>query len=115
MPELDGRVLRPAAIELAVRMFGGSARPPLADTVKGHQLLFNLTRLSDKAVREYVAARAAAADYAASRPDSIGLRPYLHVVDHCETCVNAFHRAARHVEKVATDRDLPRLDKTAKR
>lgn len=58
-------------------------------------LFTNFVRLTDKALREYDAARAELLAFVSSYP---GLRtsPYLRAIDHMENCVSATHRAVLH-------------------
>lgn len=63
----------------------------------GQGLLNNLTRLTDKAVIEYEAARAALDRYVDPRGDR-ALSDVFRTFDHLETCLDALHRAGQHAE-----------------
>ena len=55
-------------------------------------LFMNFCRLTDKALREYDAARAELLLYVALH-DQVRVGPYLRAIDHMENCINATHRA----------------------
>ncbi len=74
-------------------------------------LFMNFSRLTDKALREYDAARA---ELLAFVEPHGGLRasPYLRAIDHMENCVSATHRAvlnARALREGKIGRAAPRL------
>ena len=82
---------------------------PLDRTMVG--LFTNFARLTDKALREYDAARAELHSYVAG---NVGHRvsPYLRAIDHMENCVSATHRAVLNAEvlrKSKVGRAGPRL------
>jgi hypothetical protein len=82
-------------------------------------LFMNFSRLTDKALREYDAARAELLIY--FTPVDGGLlrtTPYLRAIDHMENCVSATNRAvlnarALRVNKVCEERAAP--DSSARR
>jgi hypothetical protein len=55
-------------------------------------LFMNFSRLTDKALREYDAARAELLLYVSAH-DLLRITPYLRAIDHMENCVSAAHRA----------------------
>lgn len=74
-------------------------------------LFTNFSRLTDKALREYDAARAELLAFVSPHP---GLRmgPYLRAIDHMENCVSAAHRAvlnARALRENKIGRGVPTL------
>ncbi|GIH79017.1 hypothetical protein [Planobispora longispora] len=74
-------------------------------------LFMNFARLTDKALREYDAARAELLLFVSPHP---GLRtsPYLRAIDHMENCVSATHRAvlnARALRENKVGRGAPTL------
>jgi hypothetical protein len=74
-------------------------------------LFMNFSRLTDKALREYDAARAELLLYV-SPHDGLRLGPYLRAIDHMENCVSATHRAvlnARALRANKIGRAAPRL------
>jgi hypothetical protein len=74
-------------------------------------LFMNFSRLTDKALREYDAARAEVVLYV-SPADELGISPYLRAIDHMENCVSATHRAvlnARALRENKIGRAAPRL------
>lgn|SRR5215211_3730506 len=74
-------------------------------------LFMNFSRLTDKALREYDAARAELLLYV-SPHDELRLGPYLRAIDHMENCVSATHRAvlnARALRANTIGRAAPRL------
>jgi hypothetical protein len=78
-------------------------------TVAG--LFMNFSRLTDKALREYDAARAELLLYV-SPHDGLRTSPYLRAIDHMENCVSATHRAvlnARALQANKIGRAGPRL------
>jgi hypothetical protein len=71
----------------------------------------NFVRLTDKALREYDAARAELIRYVAPQT-SLRTSPYLRAIDHMENCVSATHRAvlnARALQARGIGRSGPRL------
>jgi hypothetical protein len=74
-------------------------------------LFMNFSRLTDKALREYDAARAELLLYV-SPHDGLRTSPYLRAIDHMENCVSATHRAwlnARALRENKIGRAAPRL------
>lgn len=67
------------------------------------ELVSNLTRLTDKAVLEYEAARSAL-DRFVYPPHNRPIGDLLRTCDHLETCLDSVHRAGLHAEEL---RDLP--------
>ena len=75
-------------------------------------LFTNFSRLTDKALREYDAARAELLLYIAPHDGSLRTSPYLRAIDHMENCVSATHRAvlnARALQANKIGRAAPRL------
>jgi hypothetical protein len=66
-------------------------------------LFTNFVRLTDKALREYDAARAELLVFVSPHP---GLRvsPYLRAIDHMENCVSATHRAVLNARALRENR-----------
>ncbi len=73
------------------RLLAGNPRTLTNRPLMG--LWMNFVRLTDKALREYDAARAELATYVARYEDAWALGPYLRAIDHMENCVSATHRA----------------------
>src|ERR1700749_1375824 len=74
-------------------------------------LFMNFSRLTDKALREYDAARAELLLYV-SPFDGLRTSPYLRAIDHMENCVSPTHHAvlnARALRASKIDRAGPRL------
>lgn len=74
-------------------------------------LFTNFTRLTDKALREYDAARAELMFYLEPH-DGLRMTPYLRAVDHMENCISAAHRAvlnANALREQRVGRGAPRL------
>jgi hypothetical protein len=67
----------------------------------GNALLSNLTRLTDKSIIEYEAARASLTHYIKSESGQ-GFGHLFRTFDHVETCVDAVHRAGQHAESLRT-------------
>jgi hypothetical protein len=63
----------------------------VANEPKVMRLFLNLCRLTDKALREYDAARAELPRYGSS--DRVDVSAYCRGIDHLENCVSAAHRA----------------------
>jgi hypothetical protein len=71
----------------------------------------NFSRLTDKALREYNAARAELLLYVAP-PDEFRIGPYLRAIDHMENCVSAIYRAVLNAQALRANkigRAAPRL------
>src|SRR4051812_39943672 len=64
---------------------------------QGNALLSNLTRLTDKSIIEYEAARASLTHYV-DRTNGPGFGDLFRTFDHLETCIDAVHRAGQHAE-----------------
>jgi hypothetical protein len=99
---LDSKNTLNAMLNMALRGRGVLGHP-------GQGLLSNLTRLTDKAVIEYEAARAALDRYV----DPAGNRPLselFRTFDHLETCLDAVHRAGRHAEALRTVPSTPNIN-----
>jgi hypothetical protein len=74
-------------------------------------LFTNFSRLTDKALREYDAARVELLLYV-SPHDGPRIGPYLRAIDHMENCVSAVHRAvlnARALRDNKIGRAAPQL------
>ncbi len=74
-------------------------------------LFMNFSRLTDKALREYDAARAELLRFVSLR-DGLRTSPYLRAIDHMENCVSATHRAVLNARALQTNqigRAGPRL------
>jgi hypothetical protein len=63
----------------------------------------NLVRLSDKALREYGAARSELLDYVLWKGELRALGSYMRGTDHLENCVEAVHRAAVYARNLQAD------------
>ena len=74
-------------------------------------LFMNFVRLTDKALREYDAARAEVISYI-QLTSRLRKGAYLRAIDHMENCVSATHRAALNAKALRTNRigrSAPRL------
>ena len=65
-------------------------------------LFMNFCRLTDKALREYDAARAELLLFVSNRGPRIN--PYLRAVDHMENCVSAAHRAVLNAQALQANK-----------
>ena len=90
-PEVDHLSNNGALNVLLDRAISGlpSGLPPDRTMVA---LFINFARLTDKALREYNAARAELLRYVEPR-DGLRMSIYLRALDHLENCVSATHRA----------------------
>ncbi len=66
-------------------------------------LFMNFSRLTDKALREYDAARAELLRFVSLR-DGLRTSPYLRAIDHMENCVSATHRAVLNARALQTNK-----------
>ena len=66
-------------------------------------LFMNFSRLTDKALREYDAARAELLLYV-SPHDGLRASPYLRAIDHMENCISATHRAVLNARALQANR-----------
>jgi len=111
MPSVDHLSNKGTLNVLLDRAFSGlPAGLPTNMTLVG--LFMNLARLTDKALREYDAARAEALLYASSQDGPLVISPYLRAIDHMENCVSATHRAVLNVQALQANkvgRSAPRL------
>jgi hypothetical protein len=74
-------------------------------------LFMNFSRLTDKALREYDAARAELLLWVWPH-DGLRTNPYLCAIDHMENCVSATHRAVLNAQALRENkigRAAPRL------
>ena len=110
MPAVDHLSNKGTLNVLLDRTFSGlPAGLPPDRTMVG--LFMNFSRLTDKALREYDAARAELLLYV-SPPDGLRTSPYLRAIDHMENCVSATYRAvlnARALRENKIGRAAPRL------
>lgn len=110
MPAVDHLSNRGTLNVLLDRTLSGlAAGLPPDRTMVG--LFMNFSRLTDKALREYDAARAELLLYV-SPHDGLRTSPYLLAIDHMENCVSATHRAAlnaRALRENKIGRAAPRL------
>jgi hypothetical protein len=75
-------------------------------------LFMNFSRLTDKALREYDAARAELLLYVSPHDGVLRITPYLRAIDHMENCVSAAHRAVLNAQALQANkigRSAPRL------
>ena len=75
-------------------------------------LFMNFSRLTDKALREYAAARAELLDYVSPHDGELRISPYLRAIDHMANCVGAAARAvlnAKALRDHKIGRSGPRL------
>jgi hypothetical protein len=75
-------------------------------------LFMNFSRLTDKALREYDAARAEVLLCVSPHDGAPRTNPYLRAIDHMENCVSAAHRAvlnAQALQENKIGRSAPRL------
>jgi hypothetical protein len=110
MPSVDHMSNNSSLNVILDRTFSGlpAGLPPDQSLVG---LFTNFVRLSDKALREYDAARAELSFYVTPH-DGLRTSPYLRAIDHMENCVSATHRAvlnARALRASKVGRSAPRL------
>jgi hypothetical protein len=75
-------------------------------------LFMNFSRLTDKALREYDAARAELLLYVSPLDGQLRVTPYLRAIDHMENCVSSAHRAVLNAQALRANkigRSGPRL------
>ena len=111
MPSVDHLSNKGTLNVLLDRAFSGiPAGLPPDKTMFG--LFMNFSRLTDKAPREYDAARAEILLYVSPHKGELRTSPYLRAIDHMENCVSAAHRAvlnARALQANKIGRSAPRL------
>ncbi|MGH3220782.1 MAG: hypothetical protein ACRDPY_19145 [Streptosporangiaceae bacterium] len=111
MPPVDHLSNKGTLNFLLDRAFSGiPAGLPPDRTMVG--LFMNFSRLTDKALREYDAARAELLLYVSPHDGLLRTTPYLRAIDHMENCVSAAHRAvlnARALQANKIGRAAPRL------
>jgi len=73
------------------RIFTGNQRIPTRRELRG--IFVNLVRLTDKALREYDAARAELIRYVDVYESSFAIGPYVRAIDHMENCIDTSYRA----------------------
>jgi hypothetical protein len=66
-------------------------------------LFMNFSRLTDKALREYDAARAELLLFVSPRV-GLGTSSYLRAIDHMENCVSAIHRAVLNAQALQANK-----------
>jgi hypothetical protein len=67
-------------------------------------LFMNFSRLTDKALREYDAARAELLFYVSPHDGPLRITPYLRAIDHMENCVSAAHRAVLNAQALQANK-----------
>jgi hypothetical protein len=111
MPPVDDLSNKGTLNVLLDRALSGiPARLPPDRTVIG--LFMNFARLTDKALREYDAARAEVLLYVSPHDGPLRISPYLRAIDHMENCVSATHRAVLNAQALQANkigRSAPRL------
>jgi hypothetical protein len=97
MPSVDHLSNKGTLNVLLDRTFSGlpAGLPPNRAMVG---LFTNFTRLTDKALREYDAARAEVLLHVSSHDGPLRTSPYLRAIDHMENCVSATHRAVLNAQ-----------------
>ena len=110
MPRVDHLSNRGALNVLLDRTVAGVPYAmPSTHTMTG--LFMNFVRLTDKALREYDAARSELITYL-EPSDGLRTGAYLRAIDHVENCVSACHRAALNAKALRVNRvgrSAPRL------
>jgi len=102
MPAVDHLSNKGTLNVLLDRTLGGlPAGLPPDRTMIG--LFMNFARLTDKALREYDAARAELLLFV-SPHDGLRTSPYLRAIDHMENCVSATHRAVLNARALQTNK-----------
>jgi hypothetical protein len=111
MPPVDHLSNKGTLNLLLDRAFSGiPAGLPPDRTMVG--LFMNFSRLADKALREYDAARAELLLYVSPHDGFLRTTPYLRAIDHMENCVSAAYRVvlnARALQANKIGRAAPRL------
>jgi hypothetical protein len=111
MPPVDHLSSRGTLNVLLDRDFSGiPAGLPPDRTMIG--LFMNFSRLTDKALWEYDAARAELLLYVSPHDGPLRITPYLRAIDHMENCVSAAHRAVLNAQALQANkigRSAPRL------
>jgi hypothetical protein len=102
MPDLSDLFAKQVLDTMLNMMFGNY---PAAARAAQPQFV-NLVRLTDKALSEYEAARAALDDFAVHR-GSGRLSPLFRGVDHLESCINATHRAFQFARALRESKAAP--------
>jgi hypothetical protein len=82
-------------------LFGGARKPRHPTSAPELGLWMNFVRLTDKAVREYEAARSEAGTYV-NRPNNNTMSPMFRAIDHLENCIDATHRAILNQGRLRT-------------
>ena len=103
MPTVDHLSNKGTLNVLLDRSFSGTpAGLPPDRTLVG--LLMNFSRLTDKALREYDAARAELLFYISPHDGQLHVTPYLRAIDHMENCVSAAHRAVLNAQALQANK-----------
>ena len=71
-------------------------------------LFMNFSRLTDKALREYDAARPSCWTIIPPHDGELRISPYLRAIDHMENCVGAAARAVLNARRSGTTRSAGR-------
>jgi hypothetical protein len=94
IPDVDHMFNKNVLNDVLDRMFGGG--PAVMTDYMRMGLWINFVRLTDKALREYDAARAELIDYVSDIGGgnfNFRISPYVRAVDHMENAVSATHQA----------------------
>jgi hypothetical protein len=103
MPTVDHLSNKGTLNVLLDRSFSGTpAGLPPDRTLVG--LLMNFSRLTDKALREYDAARAELLFYITPHDGQLRVIPYLRAIDHMENCVSAAQRAVLNAQALQANK-----------
>jgi len=112
MPPVDHLSNKGSLNVLLDRDFSGGIPAGLPPDRTMIGLFMNFSRLTDKALREYDAARAELLLYVSPHDGPLRITPYLRAIDHMENCVSAAHRAvlnAQALQENKIGRSAPRL------
>ncbi len=118
MPSVDTLSNKGILNVLLDRAFSGVAMRPVSKaalsrlTREDVALFMNLTRLVDKALREYDASRDSLTRYVNPPDDQLRTSGYIVALDHMENCISATHRAVVNTETLRQrgyGRSAPRL------
>lgn len=99
MPDLSGLFAKQVLNTMLNLALGGHS----AAARVAHAEFVNLVRLTDKAINEYEAARAALADFVKHRGTG-RFSPLFRAADHLENCINATRRAFEFADALRRNR-----------
>jgi hypothetical protein len=103
----DDDIFGKGILNVAIRAIIGEL--PSQGDRNGYLGIFNLVRLTDKSINEYLAAYEACTDFDTHKNEG-RISPYFRAIDNFESCINSLFRATRHAQRLRPRIKTDKLD-----